>query len=263
MRTTGRPTWLDYLDTMHGKSCGSDQLYLTDFNNFINANSFAHSFFQHSIPFIYLLNYRTGLYINMSENFAGYESGCFLNEGINHTIQIQQRDHLKLFNQQIFPDRLEFLRSIPAATHKDYVFSYNTTVKNRKGEEEHYLQRNSFLSDEMGNPIFSMGILINVTHYNNQNTVFQTIDKIDTSGLSSCETIYKKIYYLNEEDKLFSKREKEVLLWMADGLSSKMIADKLFVSEYTIVNHRRHMQDKAHVPNAIALVGFAIKSGII
>ena len=155
------------------------------------------------------------------------------------------------------------MKSIPAATHKNYVFSYHIVVKNRKGEYEHYLQRNSFLSDEMGNPMFSMGILIHVSLYNSKNPVFQTIDKIDASGLSGCETIYKKTYCLNEEDKLFSKREKEVLLWMADGLSSKMIADKLFVSEYTVVNHRRHMQDKTNTPNAIALVCFAIKTGVI
>lgn len=263
MRIKNRPTWLDYLDIMHGKLCESEQLNLTDFDNFIKANSFAHSFFQHSIPFVYLLNYRTGLYVNMSENFAGYESGCFLNEGINHTLQIHQPDHLRLFNQEIFPDRLEFLKSIPTATHKDYVFSYNTAVKNRKGEDEHYLQRNSFLSDEAGNLIYSMGILINITHYNDRNTVFQTIDKIDPNGLSSCETIYKKAYFINEEDRFFSKREKEVLLWMAEGLSSKMIAEKMFVSEHTIISHRRNMQDKTNMPNAAALISFALKKSII
>ncbi|MET1054476.1 MAG: helix-turn-helix domain-containing protein [Pedobacter sp.] len=68
---------------------------------------------------------------------------------------------------------------------------------------------------------------------------------------------------LQQLDKMFSKREKEVLLWMAEGLSSKMIADKLHISEHTVINHRRSMQEKSHKPNATALVSFAIRNGII
>jgi DNA-binding NarL/FixJ family response regulator len=68
---------------------------------------------------------------------------------------------------------------------------------------------------------------------------------------------------LEQLEKLFSKREKEVLLWMAEGLSSKMIADKLHISEHTVINHRRSMQEKSNKPNATALVSFAIRNGII
>lgn len=68
---------------------------------------------------------------------------------------------------------------------------------------------------------------------------------------------------MNQENKLFSKREKEVLLWMSEGLSSKMIAEKMCVSEHTVINHRRNMHDKTHTPNAIALVCLAIKNGVI
>lgn len=263
MRTKGRPTWLGYLDTLKENVHDSEQVHLTGFDDFIKANSFAYSFFQHSIPFVYLLDYRAGRYINMSENFAGYKSECFLNGGISHTLEIYQRDHLRLFNQDIFPDRLEVLRRIPAEEHKDYVFTYNSSIKNRWGEYEHYLQRNCFLSDQFGMPILSMGMLINITHYNSCNQVKQTVDRINTNGLLSQEPIFKKTYYLHEEDRLFSKREKEVLLWMAEGLSSKMIADKLCVSEHTIINHRRNMHDKTHTSNAIALVSLAIKSGVI
>jgi DNA-binding CsgD family transcriptional regulator len=68
---------------------------------------------------------------------------------------------------------------------------------------------------------------------------------------------------LGQLEKLFSKREREVLLWMAEGLSSKMIADKLHISEHTVINHRRSMQEKSNKPNATALVSFAIRNGII
>ena len=258
-----RHTWLSYLDAMKYETYEPEKLQLTDFNDFINASGFTHSFFRHSAPFVYLLDYRTGLYRSMSENFAGYKSECFLKDGISHSLEIYQKDHLKLFNQELFPERLEILKNIDPEDHKDYIFSYNLCVKNRNGELENLLQRNRFVSDNNGNPILSMGMLINVSNFCGNTPVVQTVDRINKENPLTSETVFKKSYYLNEEDKLFSRREKEVLLWMADGLSSKMIADKLCVSEHTIINHRRNMQDKTNAPNAIALVSFALKSGVI
>ena len=77
------------------------------------------------------------------------------------------------------------------------------------------------------------------------------------------ETILKKSYYLHQEDKLFTKREKEILLWIADGLISKEIADKLFISENTVVNHRRNMQTKSNTRNSSELVSYSLRQGII
>ena len=68
---------------------------------------------------------------------------------------------------------------------------------------------------------------------------------------------------LKEENGLFSKREREVLLWMAEGLSCKQIADKLRLSEHTIINHKRHMLEKSGCLNSVALVGYAIRADII
>lgn len=257
-----KSTWLSYLDTVKDQTCTQEQVQLTGFDDFLSANSFANTFLKHSIPFIYLLDYKKGLYNNMSENFAGYKSECFLKDGINHTLEIYQPDHLRIFSKEVFPDRLQILKEIKPEEHKNYVFSYNLCVKNRNGQSEHFLQRSCFISNDAGNPILSMGILINTNHYNT-NQIIQTVDKIDANGLAAHETVGKKVYYLNEEDKLFSKREKEVLFYMADGLSSKQIADKLFVSEHTIINHRRNMQDKSSMPNATALVAFAVRNGII
>lgn len=247
---------------MKDQTGDQEQTCLTGFEDFFNANSFANSFFKHSISVVYLLDYKRGLYRNVSENFAGYKAECFLNNGINHTLKIYHPDHLRILNKEIFPDRLQILKGIKPAEHKNYVFSHNLCLKNRNGQFENFLQRSCFVSDPTGNPILSMGILININHYNN-NQIIQTVDKIDTNGLTAHETIYKKVYYLNEEDKLFSKREKEVLFYMADGLSSKQIADKMFLSEHTIINHRRNMQDKSSMPNVAALVGFAVRNGII
>lgn len=258
-----RYTWLSYLKAIKCDTYEPELLQFADFNDFINVNGFAHSFLRHSAPFVYLLDYRTGLYRNMSENFAGYKSESFLKEGISHSLEIYQKDHLRLFDHEIFPDRLEILKNVSPDDHKDYIFSYNLCVKNRNGQFENLLQRNCFLSDHKGNPIFSMGMLININNFVGNIPVVQTVERVSKENPMIFEAVCKKNYYMNEEHKLFSKREKEVLLWMADGLSSKMIADKMCVSEHTVINHRRNMQDKTNAPNAIALVSLALKTGVI
>ncbi|WP_277484273.1 LuxR C-terminal-related transcriptional regulator [Catalinimonas alkaloidigena] len=51
-----------------------------------------------------------------------------------------------------------------------------------------------------------------------------------------------------------TRREKEVLTLLIEGLSSKQIADKLFLSERTVSNHRANMLQKCNVNNTVELV---------
>ena len=72
-----------------------------------------------------------------------------------------------------------------------------------------------------------------------------------------------KIDQITEDLKLFSKREIEVLKLMAQGCTSKMIAEQLFISEHTVIAHRKNMQKKTGIINATALVYFCAKNNII
>jgi DNA-binding NarL/FixJ family response regulator len=60
-----------------------------------------------------------------------------------------------------------------------------------------------------------------------------------------------------------TKREMEVLELLAEGLSNKEIADRLFVSERTIVGHKSNLMAKTNTKNTVALLAYAIKNGII
>ncbi len=54
-----------------------------------------------------------------------------------------------------------------------------------------------------------------------------------------------------------SPREKQVLRLIADGYSSKEIADKLFISNHTAVSHRKNLIEKFQVKNTAHLVNKA------
>lgn len=256
-------TWLHYLEKIKDNPGQDEPLQLAGFNDFFRANRLANSFFKHCRPFVYLLDYRRSEYIRMSDNFAGYQSGAFLKGGISHMLDIYHADHLKLFDQEIFPERLRILQGIPLSEYSRYLFTYNLCLQTRNGRYENFLQRNCFLPGAMGNPVLSMGMLTPLNDHRIGSRIVQTVDRICVNGMLEQRLIDRAVYHLNEEDKLFSRREKEILLWMADGFSSKMIAGKLHISEHTVNNHRRSMQDKSNMPNAIALVSFAIRKEII
>jgi DNA-binding CsgD family transcriptional regulator len=258
-----KTTWLNYLDQMKDNLGQDEKPQLSHFLNSFRINRFANSFFKHCTPFVYLLDYRKAEYTRMSESFAGYPSDAFLKGGISHMLDIYHPDHLKLFDEEIFPERLRILSGIPGGDHANYLFTYNLCLRNQKGKYENFLQRNCFFPDGQGNPVLSMGILTPLNDHRVGSRIVQTVDRICINGMVEHRLIDKAVYHLNEEDKLFSKREKEILHWMADGFSSKMIAGKLHISEHTVNNHRRSMQDKSNMPNAIALVSFAIRKEII
>lgn len=60
-----------------------------------------------------------------------------------------------------------------------------------------------------------------------------------------------------------TKREKEVLQWIAEGLTNQQIAEKLFVSPSTVDTHRKNMITKLQVNNTAALIRFAMEHGLI
>ncbi|MCR1024511.1 helix-turn-helix transcriptional regulator [Cellulophaga baltica] len=56
-----------------------------------------------------------------------------------------------------------------------------------------------------------------------------------------------------------SNREKEVLALVAEGHSSKQIADILFISNHTAISHRKHLIEKFRVKNTAQLIKKASK----
>lgn len=59
-----------------------------------------------------------------------------------------------------------------------------------------------------------------------------------------------------------SGREREVLQLIAEGLSTREISHRLFVSESTINTHRRQIMEKLNIHNIARLTKFAIQEGL-
>lgn len=67
------------------------------------------------------------------------------------------------------------------------------------------------------------------------------------------------------DDKMppISRREKEVLQLIAEGLTNAEISEKLFISIPTVNTHRKSLLEKLEVKNTATLIGKAMKMGLI
>lgn len=60
-----------------------------------------------------------------------------------------------------------------------------------------------------------------------------------------------------------SEREREIVKWVALGLSNKEIADRLCLSFHTVTTHRRNISEKLNIHSTAALTIFALVHKII
>jgi ATP/maltotriose-dependent transcriptional regulator MalT len=64
----------------------------------------------------------------------------------------------------------------------------------------------------------------------------------------------------SQSDGRLSRREREILQLVADGLSNKEISGKLFISDVTVKVHLRHIYEKLGVRNRMEAALHAVYS---
>jgi len=94
------------------------------------------------------------------------------------------------------------------------------------------------------------------------------LDKIIQNMPYICADISKSLLIgkrrkQEEENKLLTDREKEVLSLLVNNTSNKQIAQSLKISENTVKTHRRNIHSKFGVSNLIGLVRYACRSNLI
>lgn len=66
-----------------------------------------------------------------------------------------------------------------------------------------------------------------------------------------------------ESRKALTKREIEIVSLLSTGLTSRQISQRLFISETTVVTHRKHILKKLNATNSAALIKIAIQESLI
>jgi DNA-binding CsgD family transcriptional regulator len=211
--------------------------------------------------FFYINDFTNGtnIYVHPNaESITGYSSDEFLNFG-----RIYELMH---------PDDCEFVfefskRSVLFTKNYkkellekpfDHLFSIDFRLKHKEG---HYIRLNRqttcLKTDKEGNMVFALVFFTDITHIRHGGS-YNIHWQCEKQYVFYFEDLIRKF----KKDYAITKREKEVLSKLADGASASEIARLLFVSESTVISHRKNMLHKTGTRNTAELVKLAIEKGL-
>lgn len=99
--------------------------------------------------------------------------------------------------------------------------------------------------------------------------IIQSIREVHDGGAYMTPSVALRVMqYFNKssvenDDFRLTPKEKEVLRSLADGLSYKMVADKMGISYFTVNTHIKKIYEKLHVHSLGEAVSFALKNRIV
>jgi DNA-binding CsgD family transcriptional regulator len=218
-------------------------------------------------PIFYAGDYTRGVYLHLDpscEILLGFTKEFLANQGHEFYNSLIHPNDYMIFNQKIFPETINFYRKLDPSERLNYSCSYNYRVRVKSNKYLTVLQRGTYyLHPETGIPLANVGFIIDITHFKEDTKMIHTIEKIDRNfSVLSAEPVYKAIYYPQKENTGLTKRENEILQMIVDGLSSKKISEKLFISIHTINNHRKNILQKTGCTNTSELLSYALKNGL-
>lgn len=68
---------------------------------------------------------------------------------------------------------------------------------------------------------------------------------------------------ITENEKHLTPREMEIVRYIAEGMTNREIAEKLFLSVATVHTHRKNILAKLHLKNTAALVKYAAENKLL
>ncbi len=156
----------------------------------------------------------------------------------------------------------KFMDVQPVEKRMDFKVSINFRLLKADGSPLKVLEQVIGLNmDEAGRITHALKYFTDISHLNYSNeVVFAILDDKDNEN--------QQFYTFNLEEKVvpqvkdtdtatFSNREIEVLNLIAKGMSSKLVADELGISQHTIDKHRKNMIQKTGSKNFNEVISFA------
>lgn len=221
------------------------------------------------LPTIYAVDYTAKQYILLKSQIhtpLGYKVGDIISGGLQFIIDNYQQDDFATYNEHIFKETLAFLERTPQHEHSKLIFTYNYRLKNKFRGLTTILQKGSYITSPVsGLPVLGYGIISDITSFKRDTSMVQVIDKIteNPAGYTTLENITTNYFYPYPEKCKLTRREREILFWVAEGLSIKELAQKLFLTESTVTNHRASIMRKTNTRNVAHLIRYALENNLL
>lgn len=153
----------------------------------------------------------------------------------------------------------QFLADIPSSEKTDYKLIVDFRLKNTKGIYLRFIQQVVVLEVDKESNIWLVLKIVDLVS-----------DKADNEPSQRRLLNIKtgKLHLFNDDlsntsETLLTKRELEILGLLSQGLDSKNISDRLFISTNTVNNHRQNILSKTKSTNISQALIYARRIGII
>lgn len=153
-------------------------------------------------------------------------------------------------------DKIAFTKNtiISDLTKHNHLHNIYNTYYSKKGDKIPVLYSGSLMNDVKGS---FKGIISIANHHPIEN-------HLDTNSTPLGTKKDSDIHISNTIGEIpLTKREREIMKYIAEELSNQEISEKLFISVRTVETHRKNIMSKLHAKSVIALVKYAILNGII
>jgi DNA-binding CsgD family transcriptional regulator len=153
----------------------------------------------------------------------------------------------------------DFLNAIDNSKRKEYKLIFEFRLSDPAGNLFRFLQQCLVLEQDMVGNIWMVLILNDlIPNKPENNHLMRRLLHMPTGEICLFQNDNKLT-----SKKFLSKRETEILGLLSQGLQSKEISDKLFISVNTVNNHRQKIIEKLNAENTFEALTFAKTIGII
>lgn len=212
---------------------------------------------------VYVFDFVKRDYNYISDNFEeiiGISRKVFLDEGFDVFPKIVPEKEIS-FVLNIEKYLIDYLKKQGYQKCKKIITQYDFSLIPVHNKKLRILQQNAVLEmDDDGNIIRSLGTIKNITNVKRDNNIILSIRDSEKNTVENM--IYDTTRKFDKPQKLH-EREQEILVQLASGESTKIIAKKLDISPHTVHTHRRNILKKTGVNNSQELGGIAQVCGLV
>lgn len=187
---------------------------------------------------------------------------CFRNNLLQESLDfhelISHPEDRQLWCEMAFPDILRFIRNETISESSDYRVIFNHRYIRKDQSISQFMHEGALVvQDNEQIPFLNLKVFTEIADLKSDETMILNIFRY------SAEAGYMKVFskaYRAEHMSCLSDRELEVIRLCHEGMSSKMIAEKLNLSVHTVKNHKRNCMAKTNTHNITELIHLCIQN---
>jgi DNA-binding CsgD family transcriptional regulator len=200
------------------------------------------------------------IYVVDKRNTIGCDASLFLSDnGFDVSMSKIHPDYFHsvlLMNQQ----GIKYFSEQRMGVHDKIIVNLEGLYKKKNGEYFHFLQQTVCIeTDSEGNPFLFLSYVRDITYLKKNGTsnlIIKTPDEVKWWNFNFDKNCLEPVQPV-------SKQEKRILSLLAEGKSSKEIAEGLFISPSTVDTHRRHLLDKTNCIDTTGMITYTRLVGLL